>query len=608
MTRRESNLTLELKVRNSTSSETLTSADVLTSQPRSSEPLNDLSSLEDGRRGSCVHSIRGSSSFNTVQLPLISGWCAYALVAMALNLDEIYNIMSYLPGTDIVNVMCTCREVYELGLPILLGSPIVLRNQKIYQFLRFFCKDSLRYGAMIRDVTLVDISSSDDEGSVLCSHLSSFLQHSPNLHSFKVDDMDMDMSIIPTLMQTLLTSPADRRALRVVGFSVRRFNPSFLVDMASKSSSWDSLVDLQLEWLVAVGNYDWVTSIEQLAPNLVSLTITTLPFAIMSKAFPRLRTLYITSRKLYHESIFSTSKMVQLFPRLQNLWFQRILVPWSDVHALRAVRENNMRDALTTGNDHRAWSQLENLRIGWDTLYAMGTRRPVRRLDLGFLISSTFRWFRAEVVTECQPKALKVDIPLQRQTIDRLRTILRNSPQLQHLEYSVSMHDGIATHELGPGIAELNELVEMHRPLSCTFLRVCFTRVIPKVGPRNVRDAIRGTPMQEYMKNTFDPEDFVQRLIDTCPTLKRILVHWDQNIRPPIFVNVIVEDDGRRRARTASDDEHDKYNIFKLAEMNEYEQPGIPWLHLQRLDGSVSQARAIRITRHRECTARGAFD
>ncbi|KAI0070636.1 hypothetical protein K474DRAFT_759119 [Panus rudis PR-1116 ss-1] len=361
--------------------------------------------------------------------------------SMRLNYDVLGHIMRFLGGQDLVNIMCTSRASYEVGLSILLGQPIHLYAKHTLPFVDFILKDPPRYGPMLRNLTVAQTYIDK-----LDCQLATVVEHASHLRRFSIYGMMSSSSDTPELLKTLLTRPS--KELRQVGLPSisSRYPPAdFPLHLDYlKSVSWPSLVHLQLKVYLELGDYGWLDALSRFSLTLETLERSTAEFKFPSTftiPFPRLRTLCIYTI-LYpdEEAYFPTMRLVHLFPQLQNLYVDQIHAEIPPL-TVEAHRERNIQDAVALSRNHGYWPNLVHVCTAYDAMYTMGLKCPVRHLDLSHSYYYDHMWQSEEVakaIRDLQPCALSFGLPLTRAACHTLSTILVDSAQLTHLEYELT--------------------------------------------------------------------------------------------------------------------------------------------------------------------------
>ncbi|KAI0074411.1 hypothetical protein K474DRAFT_59962 [Panus rudis PR-1116 ss-1] len=248
-----------------------------------------------------------------------------------LGLDELLIVMSYLRGMDIVRMMCTCRTLHEHGIPIHLGSPIILGRDQTQAFAAYVLRDVSKYGPMLRSINFSHIPRSTAQWPTATGYnsfnadeaLSKIVKNSPNLRILRLNpDFDY-ITDCPKLMHSLIAL----RALEHITLCINSILRFPLLVSVLQSAPW-YLKHLQLRGVSDSRDDENRIAIFlmlfRFTLTLESLMVTILPISRLvdhasprKLAFPRLKALDVTMLEYHH--YIPTRAMVELFPALQIL-------------------------------------------------------------------------------------------------------------------------------------------------------------------------------------------------------------------------------------------------------------------------------------------------
>ncbi|KAI0075876.1 hypothetical protein K474DRAFT_1708669 [Panus rudis PR-1116 ss-1] len=494
---------------------------------------------------------------------------------MRLNDDELHIILTFLRGQDLINTMCTCRFLYEMGLPILLGSPIQLeRLGKIQQFTRFVLRDAAKHGSQLRDITLG--TSRDFWDPRLSSifeelQLHEVLDHAVNIRAIRFNerlDISTDPDPICSLVRKVFTLPTLKRLS--IHFSIYgRDNASAIQSVASSlENARCSLTHLKLDDNNPRYPTGWFKAIQHLCPTLISLTVGVLPVETLTETFPRLTTLKIRTMRFPH--FIPSSDIFRHFPRLRRLSIYEIDTN-NSISSLRSVDHNDWQRRNThDAKEKFIWPPLKHIKMKLNSLSSLGIECPkgVEVLDLS---DSLNRLMGArdgiladplaserQAILGCRPEALKLPCVLDADVCDLLSEILTALPLLTHVEYDMRLMPS----EREPCLVLdlLDRLVAIHRKAHCEIVRINLTTY----GPFH-----RRSPLYIF----FDAEKFAQRFITTCPTLRRVFISWKPSIDPDSDINRVINvetylknaksSSGTRYGRELEPKAYERLNVFE---------------------------------------------
>ncbi|KAI0075867.1 hypothetical protein K474DRAFT_1332893 [Panus rudis PR-1116 ss-1] len=484
--------------------------------------------------------------------------------SMKVNYDVLGDIMRFLRRQDLVNVMCTSRASYEVGLPVLLGQPIHLKTEEsIQRFLEFILKDAPRYGPMLRDLTL-------DEMYMHCiadqvdPQLAIVIEHTPYLRRF-VFAGSCYAATTPLLVKMLLTRPShELRQVALPSFEEYGQHSSEIpLYMGYLSSvSWPSLVHLRLGTYLTPYNNSagWPDSLRQFSPTLETLELSVASFPpTLETPFNRLRTLRVYSiLYLDEEGYFPTTRLVRLFPQLKNLYVTQIMAEIPSL-TLEACRECNIQDAVTLIRDGVYWPHLVHVSTAYDALCSMGLKCQVQQLDLSESYYDLM-WKSesiVEAIRDLQPCALSFGLPLTHAACHKLSTLLVDSPQLSHLEYELTLDHDDPKSSLKSLSWFLNKFLAIHHSSSCVLLRIFFSIRLRRMTTQVKQE------LQAYVAEHFNMMQYATQFAIACPSLRRIFIHWSDHIVPPVLLDVAHSSDGEKEFRIIRNDAYHKYGISK---------------------------------------------
>ncbi|KAI0075880.1 hypothetical protein K474DRAFT_1334599 [Panus rudis PR-1116 ss-1] len=361
-----------------------------------------------------------------------------------LNGDVLRIILSFLRGENIVNAMCTCHSLYDMGLPILLGSPIRVEEDQIEQFATFILKDAARYGPMLREITLVDIArcSYFMDFEVANAKFCDILDHAINIRAFRIRYSELfPLCNMRSLVEKLFTLPTLQR----LSFSFRH-SPRHRFVESSLANAVCPLTHLEFgdsPHYVSLPS-SWFRALSRFSSTLKTLSIPLLPIDAIP-GFPHITT--IKTSIMAFPRYIPTSTIFRLFPNLKNIAGNGILL---SPLLVGLMDYDNWRSRNTQDAERQPrWPELCYVKMRIDELCALGLGCPVRALHLVDRICNTrphyfrselpFGTLERELILGCRPQALKVSCELQADVCDLFQDILSNSPQLMHVEYDLSV-------------------------------------------------------------------------------------------------------------------------------------------------------------------------
>ncbi|KAI0075875.1 hypothetical protein K474DRAFT_1663769, partial [Panus rudis PR-1116 ss-1] len=462
-----------------------------------------------------------------------------------LSADELSIVLKRLKGKDIVNAMCTCRNMYEMGLPILLGSPVELHKERVQQFAMFVLSDIGRFGPMLRDLSLFDFCGTGfflSDPDLVDAQLSSILNHAVNLQAFKISDIDFKLTTAPHLMQTLLKHSAVQRiSLRFVYFSSDGGQEQ--IQTSLEQASCPRLTHLELDHLPHLPDppESWFAALSQFAPSLQSLTTIALPVGVLQMPFPQLTTL--KSRWLQVLQFIPTSTIFRLFPQLRNISILEIIQVISNTSyglAGSSINSDGWRAMNTrSGEKEHRWSSIAQAKSTVDVLHALAFGCPISVLDIsrGTYASHSNRdteelTIERETILECEPRALKLAcrLPMPANLYNLLETVFEKSTPLSYLEWNLSFPISPETETTQTELCE--HFAAVHGKSPCTTLR------INVMVPRNP------TPQGDFVTQDFDLDGFIKQLAKASPALRFLCIarHAVQTtMHPPGNRNVLID-------------------------------------------------------------------
>ncbi|KAI0076018.1 hypothetical protein K474DRAFT_1314137 [Panus rudis PR-1116 ss-1] len=411
-----------------------------------------------------------------------------------LSYDELHTIMTFLPQADLSTTMAASPALFELGLPILLRSPIFItpgtlrargilnvsglldeppkfkpsRLSSILHFFRDFQSTPpatfnlsrlSNIGHLLRDLRI----RMGGRESVRSTNvpLYELLHAATDLHTLDINDCEEFYHLFPEFPRlvgalTKLTRLGLSDVNQALCVEVMRHSLPLTHVYISFKSQPDSPPQ---SW-----QYDFAPMLKRCSATLESIHLDFIRFSSIAElVFPRAHTFGVG----YLEVGIRRSTLVRHFPRLSTLYIENLfpssdspdpLIEW---HALNSREPSQLQ-----------WSHLERINVPHFAIYGLDLR-----CTSGFLRINVDFWEHPQLIdpiqlVNCRPKSMVMIVDSD--CGDLLQVFLRNSPQLTHVGFNLMFpFDNDSTAE---EVFELiDSCIETLRCSSCTHIFIHLT-------------------------------------------------------------------------------------------------------------------------------------
>ncbi|KAI0073803.1 hypothetical protein K474DRAFT_136153 [Panus rudis PR-1116 ss-1] len=388
---------------------------------------------------------------------------------MSLNLDVLTYILWFLPATShwpnyhILNMMHTCRALYDAGLPVILNridirlpdDPDDNGGHQFASFYRFISCDKPRRCRLIRSINLT-LSKHDGwtmsrllKTNTALDRFASILACCGNLQTLALPDSEAWMqhnAVLKTL--NALTNLRELRLFLIANEDHKNKTRQFLSKLQSPK--------LQRIILLRHHRFFGETGYPLVIARKSRMTLEFLQFPpcrlrpITSGVYPILKTLILESFWVKTAHIDTlTSKLVRCLPNLEHLLLgtfhqdhdqgQYRVGPTGDVSPyMELVHLNNQEEQYRA----RMWPRLDTLGGNVYALDLLAVVCPVFHLKLrGKLQIPKEMVMWKEILDDCRPSAIQVEIEPGHEgfDIDQVRTLIPEDAHISHLVVEINL-------------------------------------------------------------------------------------------------------------------------------------------------------------------------
>lgn len=287
---------------------------------------------------------------------------------MRLNFDILLAVMPVAPLPVVGRLMCTCRTLYQAGIPhALQGSISIASFKQLTSLYQFLCRDPHRsryFGDLDVDNYFIKQGERWDESAAAI--LALLAEHGKYLHTISVRyraPLFADFRLPVTL-----SSLRGLHSLRIRGYSehIRAFILEARLPLTTLSLSFDDRLG---DTMLAVDPSRICRSLE------ASLEVLHIDF-VETKAtecrYPRLHTLHITFFRR-----IDIQHLIRCFPGLSNLRFNV-----AQDNLLSDAEIERHRELNIEAQRHASWESLQSVECSLLNLYMLGVQTEVEHLDI----------------------------------------------------------------------------------------------------------------------------------------------------------------------------------------------------------------------------------
>ncbi|KAI0076009.1 hypothetical protein K474DRAFT_1663523 [Panus rudis PR-1116 ss-1] len=455
--------------------------------------------------------------------------------------------MSFLEKYYLLSLMHTSKQMHELGLPVLLGSPLVLWPWASRSFSEFLNTDISRYAPLLRDIRLPYIQQ-EREVREAVSDLNPLqvMKHATNLRSLRVMKSETVCKACPKFASGLRSLPN----LRQLWFG--DLHHSIYKELAR--GTWP-LTHLYLKWDNIGREYDLASLFKRFAQTLELIDVDFVDFTeLKDVVFPRMRVVCVDHLQV--DDWVETRDLVREFPNLRTF---HVKYDHDEVHPEDCEEQRAMNE-LDPGQTYH-WKDLDDITVSYNILYSLNIHTSTRCL----LPEPPYDdvEFDPMVLINCRPKALMAVLNVE--FLRHLPAVWPQCPQIAHLYYHVRLNDDFE-YEAGTDNLKslMEEFLDAHKTASCPDLRLVFKFA---QGSKYDWDNI----FESRNIGVKDAAGFAQKLVDAMPSLRTIEIQGYRHsfiFCPDSWMGKVINTDEGRKVVEAK---FERSDVFKPGpECNEW--------------------------------------
>ncbi|CAL1703544.1 unnamed protein product [Somion occarium] len=339
------------------------------------------------------------------------------LVDMTLNYDVLCIVLfqlSFQSRRGLLCMMRTCKDLHEYGLPVLLGSPIRVQGTNVEDFCRFILSDKVRFGSLLRDITLADCGSHGDPERQIVHYIGDLLEifkHTSILHRLTFTHTENMWRHAKPLLNLALNHPNINHLL------LENLGLQSEPDVEAKNIPAQK-ISLSFGWKHLHHEVD----IEDLAPfqsSLMELRTDLLSFEHANIQFHSMQSLTFDWLPATH---FTSKTLSYVFPNLRSLTIHRSTSS-NDSFTKAQLVYARTQNRGNVGSE--TWSQLDHVAGYVEAIYILGLTCKIRHIEAEW-DDIQFGKLLNEIVNDCSPRSIAFKTVLTtREAIQGLRDAFR---------------------------------------------------------------------------------------------------------------------------------------------------------------------------------------